>query len=64
MSPLLYIYILKKLIYNMNFFPLFLHYLYFEIINLIFKELVQINDQLIRKEIILNKIFVIIKIYI
>lgn len=48
----------------MNFFPLFLHYLYFEIINLIFKELVQINDQLIRKEIILNKIFVIIKIYI
>lgn len=48
----------------MNFFPLFLHYLHFEIINLIFKELVQINDQLIRKEIILNKIFVIIKIYI
>lgn len=36
--------LLKKLIYNMNLFSL-LHYFHFEILNLLFKELVQINDQ-------------------
>lgn len=37
----------------MNLFPLLLHYLHFEILNLILNELVQINDQLIRKGIVL-----------